>query len=112
MQLAGVHHITIAPLLLAELAATPASSLRVASLFDGDDDAADSLGGSGGGSALSFVDDEAGYRIAFNRSGNGEGARKLIQVSYSCLAFGRVLVSGEDRELMFCRPLISFVICS
>ncbi|KUJ23345.1 transaldolase [Mollisia scopiformis] len=71
MVLAGVHHITIAPGLLKELAAAPASSLSVTSLFD-----------EATTKALPFVsykDSEAAYRIAFTRSGNGEGERKLGQ---------------------------------
>ena len=76
MELAGVHHITIAPALLLQLATTPASSRTAKSLFDQTENATNVWKGS------PFVDDEAGYRIAFTRSGSGEGERKLSQVRY------------------------------
>lgn len=72
MALAGVHHITIAPGLLKELAAAPASSLSVTSLFDEAATKAQPF--------ISYKDNEAAYRIAFTRSGKGEGERKLGQV--------------------------------
>lgn len=71
MALAGVHHITIAPCLLQDLVDAPASSLSVTSLFD------DPL--TMGQQFVSYKDREAAYRIAFTRSGNGEGERKLGQ---------------------------------
>jgi transaldolase len=73
MALAGVDHITIAPALLQELSTTPATSLTISSLFDG---AAPSFDPQ----PRMFGKDEAGYRIAFTRSENGEGERKLTQV--------------------------------
>ncbi|CZR51689.1 related to transaldolase [Phialocephala subalpina] len=72
MALAGVHHITIAPGLLKELAEKPASELSVASLFDEPVVKEKAK-------FVSFKDREAEYRIAFTRSGNGEGERKLGQ---------------------------------
>jgi transaldolase len=75
MELAGVHHITIAPALLEQLAATPASSISTASLFDQTPATFELY------PQRSFVNDEPGFRIAFTRSGNGEGERKLSQVS-------------------------------
>jgi transaldolase len=71
MELAGVHHITIAPALLQQLATTPASGLTTKSLFD---QAATKVY-----KGKPFIGDEAGYRLAFTRSGNGEGERKLSQ---------------------------------
>ncbi|KAG4433445.1 hypothetical protein IFR05_011071 [Cadophora sp. M221] len=75
MELAGVHHITISPGLLQELATTPAASSTAVSLFD-----------EGGLTAsvpsfVKYADDQAAYRIAFTRSngGDGEGERKLVQ---------------------------------
>lgn len=73
MELAGVHHITIAPALLQQLALAPASSLTTKSLFDQTGTAMEVWKGK------PFIDDEPGYRIAFTRSGNGEGERKLSQ---------------------------------
>ncbi|RDW92355.1 hypothetical protein BP5796_01749 [Coleophoma crateriformis] len=73
MALAGVHHITIAPALLRELAATPASANTTTSLFDSTTTTFEPAG------LMSFKDDEAGFRIAFTRSGKGEGERKLSQ---------------------------------
>jgi len=76
MALAGVHHITISPGLLTELAATEASGLNVESLFGGTGSSDE-----GKGEALrAWKDDEAGFRLAFTRCGNGEGVRKLAQV--------------------------------
>ena len=75
MELAGVHHITIAPAFLEQLAATPASSTSIASLFDQTPATSEPY------PQRSFVNDEPGFRIAFTRSGNGEGERKLSQVS-------------------------------
>lgn len=75
MALAGVDHITIAPALLQELATTPASALATKSLFDGEAEAVPIA-------TRVFGIDEAGYRIAFTRSANGEGERKLTQVGY------------------------------
>ncbi|KAF8864612.1 transaldolase [Acephala macrosclerotiorum] len=74
MALAGVHHITIAPGLLTKLATTPASTLSVKSLFD-----EPKVDGKEEKGFVSFKDREAEYRIAFTRSENGEGERKLGQ---------------------------------
>jgi hypothetical protein len=71
MELSGVHHITIAPVLLQKLATTPASSLTTKSLFD--QPTMEVCQGK------PFVGDEPGYRLAFTRSANGEGERKLGQ---------------------------------
>ena len=78
MELAGVHHMTIAPALLEQLANTPASTSTTASLFDQGPATFETYAG------RSFVNDEAGYRMAFTRSGNGEGERKLSQVCDVC----------------------------
>ena len=61
-------------MLLTELAATPASELKVASLFDSAVTLDESLR-----SLPSYKDEEAKFRLAFNLAGNGEGARKLTQ---------------------------------
>ncbi|KAL5317306.1 hypothetical protein ACEPPN_014401 [Leptodophora sp. 'Broadleaf-Isolate-01'] len=75
MELAGVHHITISPGLLQELATTRASSNTTVSLFDEGVLTADVP------SFVKYADDQAAYRIAFTRSngGDGEGERKLVQ---------------------------------
>ncbi|CZT47778.1 related to transaldolase [Rhynchosporium secalis] len=75
MELAGVHHITISPGLLQQLADKPASSNATVSLFDGTESAEEV------NDFVKYADDEAKYRIAFTRSngGDGEGERKLVQ---------------------------------
>ncbi|KAH7409507.1 transaldolase [Cadophora sp. MPI-SDFR-AT-0126] len=75
MELAGVHHITISPVLLRELASTPASTNTTASLFDENSAKIDVP------ALVNYADDQAQYRIAFTRSngGDGEGERKLVQ---------------------------------
>jgi transaldolase len=87
MELAGVHHMTIAPALLEQLADTPASTHTTASLFDQTPANFEPYAGKG------FVDNEAGYRMAFTRSGNGEGERKLSQVCDACIDEGAKLIS-------------------
>lgn len=87
MALAGVHHITIAPALLRELAAAPASSNATTSLFDNTPATYEPH------PLLAFKDDEAAYRLAFTRSSNGEGERKLSQVSLVFSQIGSVLKS-------------------
>jgi transaldolase len=77
LQLAGVHHITMAPALLRQLSESPAHSLKTTSLFDDTDDIASTLQPY---PLLLLGDKEPEYRIAFTRSGNGEGERKLSQV--------------------------------
>lgn len=75
MELAGVHHITIAPALLQQLATTPASTLSIRSLFD---DVQQGIKPDmvvfGDGPAA-----RASWKIAFTREGAGEGERKLTQ---------------------------------
>lgn len=79
MALAGVHHITIAPGLLVQLAEAGVESNVTASLFDGEVGKEDHF--------VSFKDDEKAFRIAFTRSVGGEGERKLSQVCL-CLRVG------------------------
>jgi hypothetical protein len=78
MVLAGVNHITIAPALLQQLAATPASQAPI-SLFD-------SPAPYEAPPLRTFGKDEAAFRIAVTLRSNGEGERKLSQVS--TLIFG------------------------
>jgi len=75
MELAGVHHITISPGLLQELATTHASANTTVSLFDEDAAKVEVP------TFVKYADDQAKYRIAFMRSngGDGEGERKLVQ---------------------------------
>lgn len=84
MELAGAHHITIAPGLLHELASTAASTNTAASLFDLEADAVDAA------PFVSYKDDEKAYSAAFagSNGGDGEGERKLVQVRRwnACLA--------------------------
>lgn len=77
MALAGIQHITIAPSLLEQLAANTAASDATLSVFD-------ELPATYEPHPLLFLaDDEAAFRIAFTRRDNGEGERKLGQVSVS-----------------------------
>ncbi|ESZ96602.1 transaldolase [Sclerotinia borealis F-4128] len=73
MMLAGVDHITIAPALLRELAATSIQGYEVKSLFDGD------LEVENVPLLMEFANYESGWRLDFTRSGKGEGERKLSQ---------------------------------
>ncbi|RAL12775.1 transaldolase family protein [Aspergillus homomorphus CBS 101889] len=80
LALAGVHHITIAPGLLQELAHQPGTMTDgsvPASLFDSRDP--DPVAAGLPERALSFVNDEAGYRLAFTRDARGESEGKLTQ---------------------------------
>jgi len=73
MALAGVNHITIAPALLQKLATTSGPS-GITSLFDQLPATFEPH------PLILFGKDESAFRIAFTRSGNGEGERKLSQV--------------------------------
>ncbi|TGO17565.1 hypothetical protein BTUL_0016g00280 [Botrytis tulipae] len=73
MTLAGVDHITIAPALLRDLAATAVEGYKVKSLFDGNEQKKSQP------TALEFDNDESLWRISFTRSGKGEAERKLSQ---------------------------------
>ena len=73
LALAGVQHITISPSLLAELD-KPLESMPL-SLFT-DPSVMEDLDLE----RLSFIDDEAAFRMAFTRSKGGRAEGKLIQV--------------------------------
>jgi transaldolase len=86
MALAGVNHITIAPLLLEEIARTPVSTDISASVLDqrpGPEDQA----------LPCFKDDELEFRQAFAERNNGEGERKLNQVRK------HGVIQPENREM-------------
>ncbi|ATZ53551.1 hypothetical protein BCIN_09g03850 [Botrytis cinerea B05.10] len=72
MTLAGVDHITIAPALLRDLAATAVEGYAIKSLFDGNRQ------GESQSNVLEFGN-ESLWRISFTRSGKGEAERKLSQ---------------------------------
>jgi transaldolase len=74
MALLGVHHITIAPGLLKELAEKPAAENQTKSLFN---IALDEIKGF---EQVRFVENEKAFRISFTLSLGGEGERKLGQV--------------------------------
>jgi hypothetical protein len=90
MQLAGLHHITVSPVLLAELAATPAAgwagSASIGQVIKG---AAAGCGGPAGAAQLgagsqaatleALVKDESLWRMAFTRSDGGRNETKLVQ---------------------------------
>ncbi|PYI28010.1 transaldolase [Aspergillus indologenus CBS 114.80] len=80
LSLAGVHHITIAPALLQQLAALPASAAAaVPNLFDAGPPLVDSE------QPVAFREDEEGFRLALSREGRGEGEGRLGQaVSIFC----------------------------
>ena len=75
MRLAGAHHITVAPLLLAKLAETPANPWEgdTGSVFK--DHKADEAFGDYSG----IVDDESAWRLAFTRSLSGKAEGKIVQ---------------------------------
>lgn len=75
--------ITIAPGLLRELLNTPASANTTISLFD------DSPPVSKAAPFVSYVNDEAAYRLAFNTS-KSEGKRKLDEVRHTFLAMSNL----------------------
>ncbi|CAD0087480.1 unnamed protein product, partial [Aureobasidium vineae] len=73
LQVAGAHHITISPPLLAALAATPFSAAP--SIFDETDTAAEAINDA---QLLETVKDEASYRIRYTRLKNGIQEKKLV----------------------------------
>ena len=80
MLLAGVDHITIAPKLLRELAATevdPADAVKLPSLFDEGRVSAEQVP-----EKMSFVNDEDAFRMAVTRDADGVNEGKLIQVCW------------------------------
>ncbi|PYH48833.1 transaldolase family protein [Aspergillus saccharolyticus JOP 1030-1] len=89
LALAGVHHITIAPGLLQQLAALPgveagvSTNTTTASLFDATNPVVNADTDTDNGqlpkSPLSFVNNEAAYRLAFTRDAGGESEGKLVQ---------------------------------
>ncbi|KAI1770291.1 putative transaldolase [Hypoxylon cercidicola] len=74
MNLAGAHHITIAPHLLTELADTPANPWEegTGSVFKGGKEEEPS-------DYSSIVEDESAWRLAFTRSQDGKAEVKIIQ---------------------------------
>lgn len=90
MMLAGVDHITIAPALLRELAATPVKNHVVQSLFDKCFHEGDVP------RLMEFADYESVWRMAFTRSGKGEGERKLSQVCCENMLFGVSYAIGTN----------------
>jgi hypothetical protein len=93
MQLAGIHHITVSPPLLAELAATPAAGWAGTAhtgmvIRDADAAAAGNgkLGAESNGTGTrrkqlleAVVQDEALWRMAFTRAEGGRCETKLVQ---------------------------------
>ncbi|KAI6082276.1 putative transaldolase [Hypoxylon rubiginosum] len=74
MNLAGVHHITVAPHLLTKLAETPANPWEgdTGSVFKGDKE--EELG-----DYSKILEDESAWRLAFTRSQDGKAEGKIIQ---------------------------------
>ncbi|CAD0110164.1 unnamed protein product [Aureobasidium uvarum] len=75
LRVAGAHHITISPPLLAALAATPSSSSAAPSIFDESDTAAEAVNDA---QLLETVKDEASYRIRYTRLKNGVQEKKIV----------------------------------
>lgn len=78
MKLAGVHHITVSPPLLAELASTPTTQTSATAVDNPatwfkNDDAEEAVNVDYG----SLVRDESAYRIAYTRSKGGANEKKL-----------------------------------
>lgn len=75
MSLAGAHHITIAPALLKQLSETPFDAQKFPSLFvNGPNYSSKDLT-----VQRSYIEDEAGYRLAITRSDGGHSEQKLTQ---------------------------------
>jgi hypothetical protein len=72
LSLAGADHITIAPILLEQLALPDCATAT--SLFD------ENLSDVDQPTKTSFLKDEAGYRLAFTRDLGGASEEKLTQV--------------------------------
>lgn len=98
MMLAGVDHITISPKLLRELIDTVVDGYGVGSIFD-----AGEKEGENGEKVVGYGESESEWRMAFTRSGKGEGERKLSQVSErGCfLLFGEMIWVNWLFGLMF-----------
>ena len=77
MAFAGVHHITIAPPLLEQLATTRTADVehQYPSLFDKDDVGQKIM------EQKHYFEDESAFRMAVTRNDNGTSEAKLIQVS-------------------------------
>lgn len=79
MRLAGAHHITVSPSLLAELAATPAQGWDGADVVGRTLKEAPVPPASAGKLYDDIVRDEATWRLAFTRSSAGRNEEKIIQ---------------------------------
>ncbi|KAL4740030.1 hypothetical protein BDV11DRAFT_214767 [Aspergillus similis] len=89
--LAGAHHITIAPGLLQQLS-LPVSGPLPGSLFDSETP-------SPSPETISYVNDEAGYRVAFSRSDNGAGEKKLVQaINIFCDMQNKLMQLFKDQQ--------------
>lgn len=104
MKLKGVDHITISEGLLRQLIQGKADQWQEKSLFE------EEVNGKEVGELMKWGDDEKGWRMAFTRSGNGEGERKLSQVSLLTMGVREGLKTEADC-VWRTRPSISFVIC-
>lgn len=99
MQLAGAHHITISPPLLAELAATPAAAPSLVAKKLWMDAAGDGANAGADAVYASLVADEAAYRMAFTRSAGGENERKLSDAI-------NIFADMQDAMEALVRPLL------
>lgn len=99
MQLAGVHHITVAPALLRELAATkPGDDTPAAKAHSLFDDA--SAAHAPVPPKLSYLHDESGYRMAVMRAGKGREEGKLNYVSQSFFFFVGWEEEGKENRML------------
>jgi hypothetical protein len=92
MQLAGIHHITLSPPLLAGLAATPAAgwagtaetgqvlrAAAAASSTAGGNAVSTQLGAEGKNKLEALLKDEGRWRMAFTRADGGASEIRLVQ---------------------------------
>lgn len=79
MQLAGAHHITVSPPLLAELAVTPAEGWRSRGVVGQTLKEAPVPPSSASKLYDQIIQDEATWRLAFTRSKEGRSEGKIIQ---------------------------------
>lgn len=107
MKLSGVHHITLSPPLLAELANTDARLLSPVqggpvAFFDEEENVPDNT------SYDAIINDEAAYRIAYARSKAGANEAKLTQVFCSLVCCIRVKIfisSGRSTSSAICKTV-------
>lgn len=105
LQLAGVDHITVAPALLAELAATPTEGYKgkIGSAVKSTKQPKElEVGGIGKNMYAQILEDEGAWRLAFSRSEEGRNEGKIIQainIFFGMQEFLEALVRKMDDKV-------------